>query len=356
MKSSKAFTDRESTDLTNNDINNCAEPSRRRFIKLAGCGIGALPLLSAPLIGRAATSSDTDAILSVSQADRRATAADSTGRFHFAVIADTHIIDDFYKGPEGNALDTETIFKTTARLEKARTAINNLNPPVEKVFVVGDYFHDYPSDDYDFYFKNRTRIDNAKALTDGFKAPVHVGFGNHDYAVPKVSREFSHNLFRDKLGLKPFYSLSHRGWKFIHLNNFLGETWNPQSALYDRGTGSLGEAQLNWFEAELKERKPTFVFIHYPLVRVLDVEVRDYGILPLLKRHKETVQLVVSGHWHKWFDFARTFGAQHYVMGATRYDEDAYMIIEADLKKQTHRILNLNLVEWATHYSQPYSS
>nr|MBA2501317.1 metallophosphoesterase [Pyrinomonadaceae bacterium] len=42
------------------------------------------------------------------------------------------------------------------------------------------------------------------------------------------------------------------------------------------------------------------------------------------------------------------------VMGATRYDEDAYMIVEVDTKKQSHRILNLDLVNWATHYSQPY--
>ena len=33
--------------------------------------------------------------------------------------------------------------------------------------------------------------------------PVHIGFGNHDYAVPGVSREASHELFRCKLGVKP---------------------------------------------------------------------------------------------------------------------------------------------------------
>ncbi|MEJ7708534.1 MAG: metallophosphoesterase [Pyrinomonadaceae bacterium] len=191
-------------------------------------------------------------------------------------------------------------------------------------------------------------------MSDGFNAPVHIGFGNHDYAVPKVSREMSHELFREKLGLKPYYAVAHRGYKFVHLNNFIGETWNPTGKVYNRGTGSLGEEQLNWFEAHLRERRPTFVFIHYPLVAVKDVEVRDYGILPLLKKYKESIQLVVSGHWHKWFDFARTFGPQHYVMGSTRYDEDAYMLIEVDTKRATHRILNHNCIDWATHYSKPY--
>ncbi len=313
---------------------------RRNFLMRTGI---TLTTLAAPLISSAAQRQKPDA---KSAGDKRF--------FRFAVIADTHIIDDFYKGPEGSPLDTETIFKTTARLEKARAVINNLNPAVERVFLVGDYFHDYPSPDYDFYFKNRTRIDNAKALTDGFKVPVHVGFGNHDYSVPKVSRETTHELFKEKLGLSPYYSVEHRGYKFVHLNNFIGETWNQGSKQYNKGTGSLGETQLNWFEAELKQRRPTFVFVHYPLVAVRDVEVKDYGILPLLKRHKDTIQLVVSGHWHKWFDFARTFGAQHYVMGSTRYDEDAYMIIEVDTKRATHRIINLNLFDWATHYSQPY--
>lgn len=318
---------------------------RREFIIGAGATLGALASASPSLAAGHAE-----------QRTRRSARVIDKRYFRFAVIADTHIIDDFYKGPEGSPLDTETIFKTTARLTKARDLINSLDPPIEQVFLVGDYFHDYPSPDHDFYFKNRTRIDNAKAITDGFRAPVHVGFGNHDYAVPKISREMSHELFRAKLGLKPYYSVAHRGYKFVHLNNFLGETWNPQSPEYNRGTGSLGETQLNWFEAELRERAPTFVFIHYPLVNVRDREVRDYGMLSLLNKYKENIRFVVSGHWHKWVDLARTFGAQHYVMGATRYDEDAYLIVEVDTKRATYRILNLNLVEWATHYSRPFTS
>ena len=318
---------------------------RRRFLAQAGLGLSAIAALHLSFSAGEAKAEPLNLDLS---ADRRF--------FRFAIVADTHIIDDFYKGPESNALDTASIFQTTNRLQSARNLINSLNPPIEKVFLVGDYFHDYPSTDYDFYFKNRTRMDNAKTLTDGFEMPVHVGFGNHDYAVPKVSREMSHRLFKEKFGLEPYYSVAHRDYKFIHLNNFIGETWNPESVDFNKSTGSLGETQLNWFEAELNEHKPTFVFIHYPLYSVRDVEVRDYGMLPLLKKYRDTIQLIVSGHWHRWFDFARTFGAQHYVMGATRYDEDAYMIIEVDTKRATHRILNLNLVDWATHYSQPYKA
>jgi predicted MPP superfamily phosphohydrolase len=302
--------------------------SRRRLIQLGGAGVLALPSFLE--------------------------ARPDSRKFYFAVIADTHIIDGFYKGPENSPEDTESIFKTTERMIAARDTINALRPSMDLVFLVGDYFHDYPSADLDFYFQNRTRIDEAKTLSDGFKMPVHVGFGNHDYAVPKVSREMTHELFRRKLSLQPYYSVEHRGFKFVHLNNFLGDTWQAGHARFDKKQGSLGEAQLNWFEAELRQGKPTFVFIHFPLTIVAPKEREDYGLLPLLKQHKDTVQRVVSGHWHRWFEFGRSFGPQHLVMAATRYDPNAYLIVEVDMQAATHRLLNLDLVDWNTHFSRPY--
>jgi hypothetical protein len=279
-------------------------------------------------------------------------AADSS-RFYFALIADSHIIDPFYKGPESNQEDTESMFKTAERLTAARDVINSLEPRMEKVFLIGDYFHNYPSRDIDFYFKNKTRIDHAKAVTDVFKMPVHVGFGNHDYDA-NIPREMSHELFRRKLGLKPYYSVEHRGWKFIHLNNFLGDTWTKGHAKFKPSSGSLGEEQLNWFEAELQDHKPSFVFIHYPLSIVEPDEVRGYGVHTLIKRHRDTIQRVVSGHWHRWYEFGRSYGPQHLVMAATRYDPNAYLIVEADMKAVNHRLLNIDLVDWNTHFSQPY--
>lgn len=304
--------------------------SRRRFVQAGSAGLLALPSI---LEARPAASSHT---------------------FRFAVIADTHVIDDFYKGPEGNPEDTASIFKTRERLVAVRDVINALQPAIEQVFLVGDYFHDYPSADIDFYFQNATRVDHAKALTDGFRAPVHVGFGNHDYAVPKVSREASHELFRRKLSLAPYYAVEHRGWKFVHLNNFLGDTWQAGHARFNKAQGSLGEAQLNWLEAELKQGKPTFVFIHYPLTLVTPAERADYGLHTLLKAHKETVQRVISGHWHRWFEFGRSFGPPHLVIAATRYDPNAYLIVDVDTKTGRHQLLNLDLVDWNTHFSQPY--
>jgi predicted MPP superfamily phosphohydrolase len=287
----------------------------------------------------------------------QARASASPHKFYFALVADCHIIDDFYvKGSENGVEDNESILVTTPRLIAARDLINSLHPAIEQVFLIGDYFHNYPSTDYDFYFKNTTRLDHAKTITDGFKMPVHLGFGNHDYDVRHVPREMSHRLFAAKFNAKPYSSLNYKGYKFIHLNNFLGSTQDHTAKDFNPSIGSLGEEQLHWFEAELQQHKPTFVFIHYPLIQDVAAEFGDYGLQPLLRQYKGNIQLVVSGHMHKWLDFAYTYGPQHYVMAATRYDPNAYMLMEVDTQKATWRFMNAELVDWATHYSKPYQA
>ena len=278
------------------------------------------------------------------------------GRFYIALIADTHIIDEFYvKGSENGVEDNASILVTAPRLTAARDLINSLSPGIEQVFLLGDYFHNYPSTDYDFYFKNTTRLDNAKAITDGFRMPVHIGFGNHDYDVHRVPREMSHRLFKAKFNANPYWALDYKGCRFVHLNNFLGSTQDNKAVEFNPSLGSLGEEQLHWFETQLAEHKPTFVFVHYPLMSIQDVEFRDYGLHTLLRKYQDTIPLVVTGHVHKWIDFAHTYGPQHYIMAATRYDPNAYMLLEIDPASGSWRFLNESLVEWSTHYSKPYT-
>jgi hypothetical protein len=275
--------------------------------------------------------------------------------FHFALIADTHIIDNFYvKGSENGVEDNESILVTTPRFTAARDLVNSLRPAIEQTFIIGDLFHNYPSTDYDFYFNNTTRVDNAKAIVDGFKMPVHIGWGNHDYDVRRVPREMSHRLFKAKFNTPPYSVVDYKSYKFVHLNNFLGSTQDNTAAEFNPAIGSLGEEQLHWFEAQLQQRKPTFVLIHYPLMAVSATEFGDYGLHPLLRKYADTIQLVVSGHVHKWIDFSHTYGPQHYIMAATRYDPNAYMLMEVDTKLATWRFINADLVQWSTHYSQPY--
>ena len=184
--------------------------------------------------------------------------------------------------------------------------------------------------------------------------PVHLGFGNHDYDVHRVPREMSHRLFAAKFNAKPYSVVDYKGYKFVHLNNFLGSTQDNSSKDFNPNIGSLGEEQLQWFEAQMQQRRPTFVFIHYPLLSVQATEFSDFGLHPLLRKYQDTIQFVICGHVHKWVDFAHTYGPQHYIMAATRYDPNAYMLMEVDTKQKTWRFLNADLVEWSTHYSKPY--
>ncbi len=181
--------------------------------------------------------------------------ATSPTRFHFAVVADPHIIDEFYvKGSENGAEDNESILHTTERLISARSLINSLQPKIEQVFVAGDCFHNYPSTDYDFYFKHKTRIDNAKELFDGFEMPVHLGFGNHDYDVPKVSREMSHRLFAAKLKAKPYSSVDYKGFPdidYFNANNESGDMALAAKYFKAAGYASHEEFIMHVLEKEI---------------------------------------------------------------------------------------------------------
>jgi len=266
--------------------------------------------------------------------------------FRFAVLADTHIIDDFYEGPEGSEVDTRTIFETRDNLKAVRQYINALDPSMEAVFIAGDYVHNYPSDQWGFYTENTTRFDIAKELTDAFAMPVYPGLGNHDYDIPDVSLDFTHRLFSEKYSVEPYYFKDIHGWRFIHLSNFLGASMDPQSEEYNRDIGSFGREQLEWLDALLSEGKPSFVFLHYPLPMTLQDEFDDISIEKLLAKHTDTVHMVVAGHLHMWINFGHDYGPLHWAMGSTRYDTNAYLLIEADTELNTFKILNEGCIEW----------
>ena len=279
---------------------------------------------------------------------------DSHRRFRIGVIADTHIIDPYYKGPEDSAEDTESMGHTAERLIAAREHVNHLVSPVDHVFHLGDVVHDSPTMGLSFYQQNRTRLDIAADLFAGFHAPVHLALGNHDYGLPHLSREETHWLFAQKLKTRPYSSLDYRGWKFIVLNNFLGASWDVRGAAYDQGVGTLGREQLEWLEAELSQRLPTIVLVHYPLWLIQDKEFASFGLHPLLRKYADSVQLVLSGHWHKWVDFARTYGPQHYVVASTRYDPHAMMVLELDSGSALWRFANASCIDWSTHFARAF--
>jgi hypothetical protein len=163
---------------------------------------------------------------------------------------------------------------------------------------MGDCFHNYPSTDYDFYFKNTMQVDNTKTITDGAIMPVYLGFGNHDYDMRHAPREMSNRLFKAKYSTELYSVVDYKELKFINLNNFLGSTQDNTASDFNPNKGLSGEEQPNWFEGHLKH-KPTFIFVPYPVVTNVAAKVGDYGLQRLLKKCQESIQLVVLGHLHK---------------------------------------------------------
>jgi hypothetical protein len=133
-----------------------------------------------------------------------------------------------------------------------------------------------------------------------------------DSEIMTMTYPVSHERCRTDSLLKssmrsPILRPDYKGIRFKQLNSFTGSTWDKSSSQYNKEIGSLGEEQLNWFEALLTERKPAVVFIPYPLWLVRATEVKDYRLHSPLLKYCDTIQMVISGHWHKWVDFAHTF-------------------------------------------------
>jgi len=276
-------------------------------------------------------------------------------KFRVAFLADPHIIDDYYEGPESNELDTQTMFDTYDNLIHARDHINSLEPPIDSVYIAGDIVHNYPSTEWDFYFENRTRFDIAAEILDGFEMPVYILPGNHDYDIGNIPREFTQNLFREKFGLeKTYYEIERYGFKFIMLDNFLGSTGDAESPDSKGELGSLGEEQLMWLKERLAEGKPSFVMNHNPLLVMKLDDVGDEGLKSVLEDNLDVLQLSLAGHTHIWMDWEQIYGMPHIVLGSTRYDHDNYMIVEIDTVNQNFTILNKDKLGWGTRNAEPW--
>ena len=280
--------------------------------------------------------------------------------FNVVFLSDPHVIDEWYEGPENGELDTTSILMANERLVRARDRIHSLGIPLDHAFVLGDVIHEYNSLDPMFYTdpSNLTAHDIVAEILSTFEMPVHLALGNHDYFVPEMPREFVHELFREKLGMEsPYYSVDHRGFRFIVMDSQLGDTWDAASPRFDTGVGSFGEAQLRWLDAQLAEGLPSFVmFHHHPIVLATDeLDDPDFAdIHAVLARHEENVLVALSGHLHRWWNHQRSYGTWHLTLGSTRYDEDSFWIVRCDTETGEFDVLNQDTPVWSTVDSLPY--
>jgi 3',5'-cyclic AMP phosphodiesterase CpdA len=204
-------------------------PSRRRALQcLAFGGAGTLFTLAGGVL--------TPFDLALAAADRSTAAVGGVPLF--VQISDTHI--GFNK--EANP-DVAGTLKQTIELVNAMPASPAL------IVHTGDITHLSKPEEFD---------SAAQLLSQLRVSELHTTPGEHDVADAAVSEYFDrYGMASERRG---YYSFDHQGVHFIGLINVLNFKAN--------GLGTLGSAQLEWLQADLKGRSastPIVVFAHMPL-------------------------------------------------------------------------------------------
>src|SRR5438045_4682938 len=207
--------------------------------------------------------------------------AAGSGKLAFLQISDSHV--GFDKPANPNAIGT---------LEEAIGKVKSL--PVKPAFMIhtGDVTH----------LSKPAEFDNADRVISQAGLDVHYVPGEHDFLDEEVK------LYRDHYGKNAkgagWYSFDAAGVHFIGLVNVVN--------LKAGGLGTLGPAQLEWLEADVKRLTssvPVVVFAHIPLwsvypewgwgtddsARALSY-LKRFGSVSVLNGHIHQVMQKVEGH------------------------------------------------------------
>ena len=202
-----------------------------------------------------------------------ARAEDAKG-FSFLQISDSHIGFSKPANPDALGTLTEAIAKVGAL-------------PVKPAFMIhtGDITH----------LSKPEEFDNADKVIGAAKLDVHYVPGEHDIIDPEQGKAYMARYGKNAKGAG-YYSFDQAGVHFIGLVNVV----NLQAG----GLGNLGEEQLAWLEADLKDRTastPIVVFAHIPLWVVFPAwgwgTADGERALGLMKRFGSVT--VLNGHIHQ---------------------------------------------------------
>jgi 3',5'-cyclic AMP phosphodiesterase CpdA len=199
----------------------------------------------------------------------------------FLQISDSHI--GFHLPPNPNALGT---------LEEAIAKVNAL--PKKPAFMIhtGDISH----------LSLASQFDDADKVIAETRLDVHYVPGEHDFV------DAERKLFLDRYGRGTkgagWYSFDANGVHFIALVNV--------HDLKAGGLGNLGQEQLEWLEADVKDRSastPIVVFAHIPLWTVYPnwgwgtddgaqalSSLKRFGSVTVLNGHIRQVMQKVEGN------------------------------------------------------------
>jgi len=234
---------------------------RRGFIRLAGLGGGVVFASSLTRgLGLKALGSVVDYASAKVEDD-----------FYFVQLSDTHW---GFAGPKVNP-------DAAGTLRKAVQAVNSLEEQPDFIVFTGDLTH--TTDDVQV---RKDRMSQFKDIVGGLKVPtVHFMAGEHDASLDRG------DAYQEAFG-KLNYTFDHKGVHFIVVDN-----------VSDPGA-SVGESQLNWLKADLKQQKTDariVVLTHRPLFDLYpdwDWSTKDgAAVIDALMPHKNVT--VFYGHIHQ---------------------------------------------------------
>jgi 3',5'-cyclic AMP phosphodiesterase CpdA len=218
--------------------------------------------------------------LALAAADREGTAR--LGKPLFVQISDTHI--GFHK--EANP-DVNRTLSATIDL------VNGMSEQPALILHTGDITHLSKPEQFDVAQQMLSRLRTAE---------MHTVPGEHDVADATATEYF--NRFGKPSGGKGYYSFDHAGVHFLALVNVLQAK--------DGGAGFLGDEQLAWAKADLRQRSsstPIVVFAHMPLWNVYEpwgwrtsdsepllAELRRFGSVTVLNGHIHQIVQKVEGN------------------------------------------------------------
>jgi 3',5'-cyclic AMP phosphodiesterase CpdA len=204
------------------------------------------------------------------------------GKPLFVQVSDTHI--GFHK--EANPDVVRTLSATI-------DLVNGLAEQPELVLHTGDITHLSKPAEFDVAQQMLARLRTTE---------VHTVPGEHDVADPTMAEYFGR--FGKASDGRGYYSFDHSDVHFLALVNVLQAK--------DGGAGYLGEEQLDWARADLRQRSsstPIVVFAHMPLWNVYEpwgwrttdsepllAELRRFGSVTVLNGHIHQIVQKVEGN------------------------------------------------------------
>jgi hypothetical protein len=242
----------------------------------------------------------------------------------FAVFSDPHIHGDLDNGYSLNRAQMLAHMLT-------------LDPAPEWVGVTGDLI-DFVPEPPDT--SPGSPLDTMKKLVEASPVPVHMVAGNHDYYTQwqpefllTTDRDARDALYRDFLGLEPYYAVDHFGTRMVFLNTMQGPLWDVSAGL----SGSFGAEQLDWLSEELSDGTPAVLFMHHPpdLVKEPDDSL---ALAEVLEAQGQSVLAIFAGHLHL---FARSeFAGVPLYLTASLQDGGPFHHVRVDPSAGKLEVLN----------------